>query len=236
MFTQNWKDGFIATYADVHITTTEHLRKQIVRELGANQDDVYTVYGGINEQHYVNGTPKTSLRETLGLPQSKTLIGYIGFFRTLGLEKGIDIMINSLKFLENENATMVFVGGLANEIEYYKILAENTGVIDRCVFIGRIPFEKVSEYERAMDILVIPYPDTPHFRKYGFPMKTYEYMASGTPIIYSNLPIIDEVMREYGFSFSAGDSQSLSDTVRHVLTDRTAGRELAQKAKARAHN
>ena len=42
-------------------------------------------------------------------------------------------------------------------------------------------------------MLVIPYPDKPHFWLYGFPMKVYEYMASQRPIVYSKLELAEEV-------------------------------------------
>lgn len=234
MYTDNWKDALIARRADLHIMTSEHLRKQLVKKFAIRKENTHTVYGGFRKEDYAKEVSRPSLRQTLGLPQGKTLVGYVGFFRTLGLEKGIETMIAALREIKDDGLMMVFVGGLTQEIEYYEALARQAGVPERCIFVERVPFERVSAYECAMDMLVIPYPNTPHFRDYGFPMKTYAYMASGIPIVYSNLPIIDEVLRGYGFPFRAGDSRSLAETIQKVRTNMVAVRELAQKARARA--
>ena len=66
-------------------------------------------------------------------------------------------------------------------------------------------------YEQASDALVIPYPDKPHFRLYGFPMKVYEYMASQRPIIYSKLELVEEVLSDCGYGFTPDDPIDLAE-------------------------
>ncbi len=237
MLVENWKDSFVAHHADLHITTSNHLREKLTQELGINPAKVYTVYGGVGESVVSKAVSKIMSRKELGLPENKTLVGYVGFFKTLGMEKGIGTMIDSLTYLEQaKDIVMVFVGGLPNEIEQYQNKAREAGVLDRCLFVERVPSERTAIYEQAMDILTIPYPDEPHFRNYGFPMKTWEYMASGIPIIYSNLPIIDEVLHEYGFPFTPGDAHSLAKTVQSVLMDNEEVAKRVGGAKQRAHD
>ena len=142
----------------------------------------------------------------------------------MGFEKGIGTMIAALPQLE-KNITMVFVGGSIPEIDGYTRVAEKEDCADRCIFVKRQPFDKVVEYELAMDVLVIPYPDKHHFRNYGFPMKVWEYMAAGRPIVYSNLEIIREVLQERATPFEAGSPRSLADSIRFVRE----GNESAEK-------
>lgn len=111
---------------------------------------------------------------------------------------------------------MVFVGGKQEEIDFYKSFAEKEGVLDRCIFRGVLPQEEIIVYEQALDILVIPYPKQPHFEKYGFPMKTYEYMLSKNSIVYSDLTILREVLNPFGFSFKADDSKDLAQVIEYV--------------------
>lgn len=227
MFSGSWKDSFIARNADLHISTTEHLRNQIITELGARAEDIQTVHGGVSEEALLEKDTRV-LREKLELPVDQTLVGYIGLFRTLGMEKGILTMIEALTCVPREkNIKMVFVGGKREEIDFYQGKAREMNVEAQCIFVEKVSSCVVMDYQSAMDILVIPYPDLPHYRKYGFPMKTYEYMASGVPIVYSNLPIIEEVLSEYGTSFIAGNAQSLAD----VLTLRVTGDQIIEKAK-----
>jgi len=209
MIVDDWKSSYIARNADTHITTTEHLRKQVI-ELGTPPEKITTVYGGVK----LLGEELAD-RARLGLPEDATLVGYVGLFKTLGQEKGIRTLIDSLRYLSKE-VRIVAVGGTKEEIEEYQVYAKEKGVASHCIFVERVPEDEVLLYQKALDILVIPYPDKPHFRKYGFPMKTYEYMASGKPIIYSNLPIIAEVLEGYGVSFQADDPASLAVAIKKV--------------------
>src|SRR5947207_7501235 len=117
-------------------------------------------------------------------------------------------MIKSLPYISDKSIKMVFVGGIDNkEIEEYRQIAIDLKVEDRTLFLLAVKSFEVPAYEQAMDMLVIPYPDKPHFREYGFPMKIYEYMFSGQPILYSDLPIIDEMLFDCGVSFKTDDSK-----------------------------
>ena len=72
-------------------------------------------------------------------------------------------------------------------------------------------------YEQASDVLVIPYPDKPHFRLYGFPMKVYEYMASQRPIVYSKLELAEEVLPDCGYGFVPDDPNDLVEKIKRPL-------------------
>jgi glycosyltransferase involved in cell wall biosynthesis len=160
------------------------------------------------------------------IPHDTFLVGYAGGFRSLGLEKGLHLMIDAVQYLDT-NITIVLVGGKGPDIELYTRMAEKRGVANRCILVPRKQFEVLVEYEVAMDALVIPYPNKHHFREYGFPMKVWEYMATGKPIIYSNLDIIAEVLKERGVCF---EPDSVSDLVRAITFVYTQKESLRDQA------
>jgi len=145
----------------------------------------------------------------------KFLIGYIGLFRSLGIDKGISMMIDSLEYLDPDNI-MVFVGGKNNEIDNYKKYAETKQLTDRCIFIPLQIFEKVVLYEKVMDILVIPYPDHPHFRDIGFPMKIYEYMAANVPIVYTQLGLVEEIVADCAYGIKPDNPLELAKIISFI--------------------
>jgi len=234
MFSEDWKDRFIAKGADFHITTTGHLRNQLIEKLKISPKKIKTVYGGVSPKYFEQNKDKKSIRSNLNLSEGSILVGYVGFFKSIGLEKGLKTMIESLNNISTKDVKMAFIGGKEEEIKEYSAYAEKQGVSDRCIFVGRVDPYHVLDYQRAMDILIIPYPDELHFRDYGFPMKTYEYMASGVPIIYSNLPIIAEVLEEYGFAFNSGDPKSLAEVIEWIITNQKEAEIKAQKTKEKS--
>lgn len=215
MFSESWKDKYVARHADLHVTTTEHLKNQIVENFEIDDKKIFVAYGGVDESLFSFRQEKEKLRHKLSLPLDKTLVGYVGFFKTLGMSKGIDVMIHSLSYLSDEYI-LVCVGGKEHEISFYTTLAEELGVSEKCIFRGVLPQEDIIVYEQALDMLAIPYPRQPHFEKYGFPMKTYEYMLSRNPIVYSDLFILHEVLRSFAFSFKADDPEDFARVIQYI--------------------
>lgn len=232
LLTGTWKDAFVARRSDLLIATSRRLKEALVAAVRIDSARVHAVYGGVDVESY---EAPLSGRTELGLPRG-FLIGYVGGFRTLGKEKGIGVMLEALTHLPPE-ARMAFVGGSSGEIEEYKRRAASLGLEDRSIWVPKQPYEKVAAYERNMDVLVIPYPDEPHFRDFGFPMKAYEYLAAGKPIVYSDLAIMKEVLAGKGIAFTPNDPISLSEAIgeaRNAPLRRGSAEAFSWDAKARA--
>ena len=221
LMTGTWKDGLVARGSDVLITTSERLRSLISWKFPKTTIHSFVVYGGVDTSAFnaLHNRSKTDIRKELNLPIDKKIIGYVGGWKTMGMDKGLGLVLSGLQYLEKD-IICVFVGGSVDEITEYSAIAEKMSVKDRCVFIGRYDYSQAALYEKALDVLVIPYPNEPHFTDYGFPMKVYEYLASGTPVVYSNLEIIDEVMKGKGISFEAGNAGSFVRAVEKIITQK----------------
>lgn len=207
--TGSWKDTFVAKRSDALIMTSERLKGKVADATLVDSARMHTVYGGVDLGLYQGLVPS---RRELDLPEAGFLVGYIGGFRTMGKEKGIKVMIDALKCLP-EDVYMIFVGGKDEELAAYVSYADTHDVTARAIFLPQQPVGRVPAYGRAMDVLAIPYPDEPHFRDYGFPMKVWEYLAAGKPILYSNLEILREVLDGKGEAFTPGNPESFAEAV-----------------------
>ncbi|MCK4386492.1 MAG: glycosyltransferase family 4 protein [Candidatus Pacebacteria bacterium] len=236
MIDKKWKDNFVAKNSVALITTSKRLKENIVNNFDISGQKIFVAYGGINVDFDKNKKlNELELRKKLHLPVHTFLIGYVGLFKTLGQEKGIDIMIMACKKLKKENTKnpflFVFVGGSGEEILEYKQLAKKHKVSDLCLFFEKKDPATAFLFERALDVLVIPYPNKFHYREYGFPMKVYEYMVSNTPIIYSNLKILAEILKPCATSFEAGNYDSLSQVIKKMIENPSFFNEKTLKAK-----
>ncbi|MEK7109463.1 MAG: glycosyltransferase family 4 protein [Patescibacteria group bacterium] len=230
----DWRDNYVARHSDYLTTTSERLKQLLVTRCAADPERILVAYGGVDPRPFYEKSKisKADLRKSLGLPQDKFLAGYAGYFTSIGQKKGLDTMIEALPLLPADIA-MVFVGGRKDEIAEYKESARKHGVEAGCFFVEKQPFEKLVAYQTAMDVLVIPYPDKPHFRDYGFPMKVWEYMASGRPVVYSNLAIIREILGGRGEAFEPGSAASLAASIQAVWQNKErAGQRAAQNSLA----
>jgi len=228
MLFNNLKNEYIVKNSDYLITTSTKLKKSLAKKFGAKEDKILVAYGGIDLEKFKNIT-KEQARIKLGLPINKKLVGYIGLFTTMRMEKGIGTMVESLKHLDNDIA-IILVGRREREGVDYGRLAEENGVADRCIIKDFVNYERMILYEQAMDILVIPYPDKPHYREYGFPMKVYEYMASKRPIIYSRLELVEEIIGDYGYSFIPDDPKDLAECTKRIFLEYGEAEARAERA------
>ncbi len=208
----DWRDKYIALNSDLLIATSKKLKSLVISKLKVEEDKVLVAYGGVDPELFKK-------KINIDLPRDKFLVGYVGGFKSVGLEKGLRTIIESLLRLGDE-VMAVFVGGSRAEIAHYQSLAETLEVSGKCLFVEKQPFEKVVQYEMSMDVLVIPYPDEPHFRDYGFPLKVWEYMAAKRPIVYSDLQIISEVLYGKGVPFTPGNPESLANAILSVQKSR----------------
>ena len=226
----DWRDKYISANSDYLISTSERLKGFLISVCGVNPKKIVAARGGVNLDLYKAKakTNKLDYRINLKLPDGLFLVGYAGSFKAMGREKGVDTMIKSLPHLDKK-IKMVFVGGTKQEIKEYSSLARETGVESRCVFAGRQPFDRVIEYQMAVDALVTANPDDPYFRNYCFPMNIWEYMAAGRPIIYSNLEIMDEIMKGRATSFEPDDPVSLANAITSVCQNIGVAEKVARQ-------
>lgn len=121
---------------------------------------------------------KENLRIYFG---DKELIGlYIG---NLEHYQGIDLLIEGLVKVETDIPYKVaLIGGSDDSIEHYKSKSKNLGVLDKIKFLGKRPFDQLPFLLKQADILF-----SPRTKGKNTPMKVYSYLASGVPVLASNI-------------------------------------------------
>jgi len=121
------------------------------------------------------------VNKTLELEPNKKLIVYAG---TLEKYQGIDILINSFPFVveKEPDALLLIMGGNEKQVDYYKNLAESNRVKDKIIFTGRIPQHLVKKYNKLAKVLV-----SPRSEGTNTPLKVYEQIASGIPLVATNI-------------------------------------------------
>lgn len=175
---------------------------------------------------------KEELRIDLGLPKEDFLVGYVGKFKTLGMEKGIKTMIEALSLLDKD-VKMIFVGAEEGEIKEYKNLIDRLHVFSQCLFFGYQPYIKAIKYMKAIDVLVIPFPNEPHYAVFASPLKLFEYMASGAPIVASDLPALREILNDKNaIFFKPGSGDDLAQGIKMLKSSQTLRYHLSQQALA----
>lgn len=81
-------------------------------------------------------------------------------------------------------------------------------------------------------VLVLPTTATPSAARYTSPLKLFEYLASGRPIVASDLPAVREILTDGANAVLVppSDERGLADGIRRVLDDRDLAVRIAEAA------
>ena len=124
----------------------------------------------------------------LKLPQDKRLVVYAG---TLEPYQGIDILIHAFKHVlaKNPDSLLLIVGGIKTQVKNYSTLAEKCGLGPHVVFAGRVSQSMAKHYCRQASVLISPRSDGTNT-----PLKIYEQLASGIPLVATRIPSHTQVL------------------------------------------
>jgi glycosyltransferase involved in cell wall biosynthesis len=115
------------------------------------------------------------------LPEGKHFVVYAG---TLEPYQGIDLLISAFKNVKEKNpeAFLIVVGGTEDQVEHYLSLAEVHGLQSDIFFTGRVPKSNAEHYCKLAAVLV-----SPRTTGTNTPLKVYEQIASGIPLVATNV-------------------------------------------------
>jgi len=113
-----------------------------------------------------------------------------------------------------------------------KQLAADLGIADRVTFTGLVPPGSVPDHLARATVLVLPNPASAISTRFTSPLKLFEYMAAHRAIVASDLPSIQEVLKdgEHALLVAPGDPSALAAALRKLAGDRKLGERLAQAA------
>jgi len=188
--------------------------RSMIREPAPPEKLVFVTAAADVERFRPDITQRKIIRERYNLRDS-IVIGYVGTFaKWHGVEELIYASEKVLKRFSNVRFLMV-----GPYFEYVKEFTQKRGLSDAYVFTGPIPYKEVPGYINSADILVAPYnPAKSELRKkygIGSPLKVFEYMACGKPVITTSVQPIIQVVNEgkTGVLIPAGDPEALSEAI-----------------------
>ena len=158
-------------------------------ELGIPEKRISVVPDAVDLQDF-GVFSKSAARQHLGRDESIFVVMYVGHMYHW---KGVDTLVEAATRLSG-NEQIWLIGGTPEELPRIEQLAkqlEHTNIH----LAGYVPYEHISTYMAAADVLVIPNSgDYDISRFYTSPIKLFEYMAAKRPIVASNLPSLREIM------------------------------------------
>jgi glycosyltransferase involved in cell wall biosynthesis len=155
----------------------------------------HTAPDGVDLVRYKDLPTPDEARSLLEL-EDKFTAGYTGHFYP---GRGIEVLLDTAEKLPE--VQFLFVGGQPKDIERISETIKSNK-LDNVTLTGFIENSVLPKYQAACDVLLMPYQlevsgsSGGNISKYLSPMKMFEYLAVGRPILSSELPVLKEVLDE----------------------------------------
>ena len=178
--------------ADRVITINEKLRDYAI-EMGANPDETYVVRAGIDAERYdPNSVDGSEIRSEYGIKEDDSILFFMGTLFSFSGLKEVALELAKMKD-EKPEIKLLFVGK-GDAFDDLQRIRDEHHLGNRIILTGRQPFKRIPEFLAAADICMLPAYNNEIMRDI-VPIKMYEYMAMGKPVITTKLP---GVMEEFG--------------------------------------
>lgn len=211
-----------------HIISITHGIKDVLVRSGYPEERIIVAPDAVDIPMFDIATSKEAARTALGLPQDRRIVIYTGTIDEPW--KGVCVLYTAMREL-GEEYFCVIVGGKPHYVEEFNRLYPP---LSNMLLVGHKPHEDIPLYLKAADVLVLPNSATAEISRIATsPMKLFEYMASGRPIVASELPSILEILNGHNaFLVVPDDAKDLTKGIRTVAQNPDLGTALATQARS----
>lgn len=216
------------------VAITAQLKDDLARA-GLRSENILVSSDGVDLDEFNIGISKEEARAKTGLPLDKKIVMYTGH---LFEWKGVITLLDAVRLIADynspaggqviKNILFVFVGGMERDVKKFK---ERAGDLENIIILGHRPHKEIPVFLKSADALVLPNSANDKISNYTSPLKLFEYMSSGRPIIASKLPAITEVLNNFNSVLvGSDDSHELAEGMIKVLEDEKNSNGLAARA------
>jgi glycosyltransferase involved in cell wall biosynthesis len=211
--------------------------KDDLRALGFGDEKTIVEHDAVDWAHFCLQESAAECRRRLGLPADRWIVGYSGAMRAFGFDKGLRQLLTAACQVEAAGGRKILflsVGGTSEDIAGLRRFAAKRGLADEMFrFQSRVPWKEIPLWLKACDVLCVPWPPNAFSARHTSPLKLFEYMAAGVPILATDLPALREVLA-HGVNavlVPSDHPDHLADGLRQLLGDKDLRERLANRAR-----
>jgi glycosyltransferase involved in cell wall biosynthesis len=221
-------ERMVLNRASLIVTVSQFLTSR-AEEITEGKVPVVTVPNGVSAEWLASaadGKETERLRRELGLGSRPVacFIGGLTHWHNFGL------LLSAMRQLKDQlpEAALLIVGDGPCR-GFIEAESARLGLGDSVVLAGKVPHEDIAGYIGLADVGVIP-----ETNEYRSPIKMFEYMAGGKPVVAPHMPPVAAVIDpdRNGLLFAPGSAEGLSQALLRAFTDRPLAAALGRAARA----
>lgn len=215
------------TRADAVLCVSASLAHYAI-SLGAEPSRVHISPNGVDPALFQPAPAQAEVRTRWGL-NGASVLGFVGGLRAWHGVKALPPLLERL-IPQHLDLQMVIAGAgpLRRELERD---FEERGLAQHVLFTGSLPHQEIAALIRQFDVALAPYDRLDH-AFYFSPLKLFEYMGCGVPVVAAKIGQIADVVRdgETGLLYRSGDLDELAAACARLLADPLLRQRLGEAA------
>jgi glycosyltransferase involved in cell wall biosynthesis len=211
------------------MTVSESSKRDILRFVDIPADKIDVIYNAYDERFGVEPREEEVIRVRERYQLHDEFVLYAGNVKP---HKNLERLIEAFNLVRQRGLDHLKLVLIGDEISKYARLrrAVHSHQLHKYVrFLGYLPEETLAVMYRLAGVFVFP------SLYEGFGLPPLEAMASGTPVVTSNVSSLPEVAGDAAVLVDPYRPEAIADGIQRVLCDESLRRDLRAKGLARAH-
>ena len=174
------------------ISINKRLREYVIT-LGAVPERTTIIGAGIDLDRFNPTVDGSSIRSDYAIGKDDIVLFFMGWlYHFSGLK---EVALELARSPDHYRKLKILIVGDGDALSDLQKIRDTYQLGDNLILTGKQPYEKIPEFIAASDICILPADPKEKIMQDIVPIKMYEYMAIGKPVISTKLP---GIMREFG--------------------------------------
>jgi glycosyltransferase involved in cell wall biosynthesis len=201
---------------------------ETVREVAPEQRPILieNAPGSFNDP--VTPEQAAAVRRCFALSAAAPVVLYTGTFEAY---QGLELLFAAMAAVHPvmPEARLLLAGGKPSQVERARRAARDAGIEDITIFAGERPPEEIPAYLQACDALV-----SPRLRGTNTPLKIYQYLRSGKPIVATRLLTHTQVLTDETAILTGTSAVEFGEGILTALRETERAARIGERARALA--
>jgi glycosyltransferase involved in cell wall biosynthesis len=179
---------------------------------------------GLTEEQ-ASAEQAAAVRAAYALEPAAPLVLYTGTFEAY---QGLDLLFAAMAIVKGRrpDARLLLAGGKPDQVARARAQGWAAGIEDVAIFAGERPAAEIPAYLRTADVLV-----SPRSRGTNTPLKIYQYLRSGKPIVATRLLTHTQVLGDDTAILTGASAPEFADGILAALDNPQLARAVGERAR-----
>ncbi len=217
----------ILKIADKIICISQYLKDELISDFNLGEDSIEVIHNGVDMSFFKRDeSSRESLRRKYGVGDEDVVFIYSGAI--VGWSGAISCLDSFKKAVEkNPHIKVFFIGN--GDIQELKNRINELKLEINAKYLGYFPFEKMPELLSLGDVGLLPFKKDP-LTEAASPIKIFEYMSVGMPVISTDVMGTKEVIKDYYNGILVKNDSELVSAISKISEDEVFYQKLKENS------